>query len=102
MAIGTYFLRPCPTCGRRLEIQVRHLGRTVLCPHCRAAFLASQESRLDLQRDAVAEALLQAERFLERAESERQARVDWRSSGEEEEAGVMFDLSSLDSPRSAR
>lgn len=38
----TYFLHPCPTCGRNLEIRVQYLGRKVVCQHCRAEFTAHQ------------------------------------------------------------
>ena len=31
----TYFLQGCPTCGRRLQIRVEHLGKQVQCQHCR-------------------------------------------------------------------
>jgi len=102
MAIATFFLRPCPTCGRRLEIQIRHLGQTVLCPHCRAAFLATQENRGDLQRDAVAEALRQAERFLRQVESEQQSQEAWQATEFLDEATLSYDLSSRDSSRTAR
>ncbi len=36
----TYFQQSCPTCGRKLVIQVEYLGQRVYCTHCRSAFLA--------------------------------------------------------------
>lgn len=40
MSNATYFTQECPTCGRRLEIRVEHLGRNVVCQHCRGRFVA--------------------------------------------------------------
>jgi hypothetical protein len=37
----TYFLRDCPTCGRKLQIRVEYLGKRVACRHCHAAFEAT-------------------------------------------------------------
>jgi DNA-directed RNA polymerase subunit RPC12/RpoP len=34
------FMTVCSTCGRRLNIPVRHLGAEVLCTHCGRHFLA--------------------------------------------------------------
>ena len=38
MSRATFFLRECPTCGRRLQIRIEYLGRTVRCKHCAALF----------------------------------------------------------------
>ncbi len=40
MGTATYFLQECPTCGRSLEIRVEHLGKQVVCQHCRGSFAA--------------------------------------------------------------
>jgi hypothetical protein len=40
MSNPTYFVQECPTCGRRLHIRVEHLGRRVVCQHCRGRFTA--------------------------------------------------------------
>lgn len=40
----TYFVQGCPTCGRRLEIRVEHLGKNVVCQHCRGRFQAADPS----------------------------------------------------------
>lgn len=45
MSRATFFLRECPTCGRRLQIRVEYLGRTVRCKHCEALFEADDPSR---------------------------------------------------------
>jgi len=44
MSRATFFLRECPTCGRRLQIRVEYLGRTVRCKHCAAMFQADDPS----------------------------------------------------------
>jgi len=36
----TYFIQECPTCGRRLQIRVEYLGKTVVCQHCQGKFTA--------------------------------------------------------------
>jgi hypothetical protein len=38
---ATYFLRDCPTCGRKLQIRVEYLGKRVACRHCHAVFEAT-------------------------------------------------------------
>ena len=43
MMKSTYFVQSCPTCGRRLEIRLAYLGRTVACAHCRGEFVAAEE-----------------------------------------------------------
>lgn len=40
MSRATFFIRECPTCGRRLQIRVEYLGRAVRCKHCAAEFTA--------------------------------------------------------------
>ena len=41
MAGVTYFVQECPTCGRRLQVRVEHMGKRVACRHCNARFLAT-------------------------------------------------------------
>jgi hypothetical protein len=40
MSNPTYFVQPCPTCGRRLNIRVEHLGKRMVCQHCRGVLTA--------------------------------------------------------------
>ena len=40
----THFVQACPICGRRLQVRMSLLGRSVACPHCQAEFTASLES----------------------------------------------------------
>ena len=40
MAGITYFVQECPTCGRRLHVRVKYLGKRVACRHCGAQFAA--------------------------------------------------------------
>jgi len=44
MSRATFFIRDCPTCGRRLQIRVEYLGRMVRCKHCEAHFVAHDPS----------------------------------------------------------
>jgi len=37
---STYFVQECPTCGRRLQIRVEYLGKSVVCQHCRGRLTA--------------------------------------------------------------
>ncbi len=40
MSSSVYFVQECPTCGRRLQIRVEHLGKQVVCQHCQGRFVA--------------------------------------------------------------
>ena len=40
MSKPVYYVQECPTCGRRLQIRVMHLGKHVVCQHCLAEFEA--------------------------------------------------------------
>ncbi len=40
MPNATYFVQECPTCGRRVQIRVEHLGKRVVCQHCQGKFMA--------------------------------------------------------------
>ncbi|MDC0934721.1 response regulator [Pirellulales bacterium] len=41
MAVATYFVQGCPTCGRNLQVRVQYLGKRVVCQHCGAKFRAA-------------------------------------------------------------
>ena len=41
MSNPVFFVRECPTCGRRLQIRVQYLGKKVVCQHCQGQFVAS-------------------------------------------------------------
>lgn len=65
MANGTFFVQPCPTCGRRLNIRVAYLGRTVMCQHCRGQFTARDPaSRPSPEADPAEAIMLRAEELL--------------------------------------
>lgn len=44
MAVATYFVQGCPTCGRNLQIRVQYLGKKVVCQHCAAKFVATDSN----------------------------------------------------------
>ena len=76
MSISTYFVRQCPTCGRRLQIRVEYLGKKVACEHCQGTFVAveSGHSRGEALDDALDEsaALLRRANALLDAVAQRQ------------------------------
>lgn len=37
----TFFVKPCPTCGRNSKIAIAYLGRQVRCRHCLREFTAT-------------------------------------------------------------
>ncbi|MDO4628138.1 MAG: zf-TFIIB domain-containing protein [Planctomycetia bacterium] len=41
-----FYIQKCPTCGRRMQIQVRYLGMTLTCPHCQGRFVAQDQSSI--------------------------------------------------------
>jgi hypothetical protein len=64
MAVGTYFVRSCPTCGRHLQIRVELLNRPVECTHCTAVFIAG-ETDSGLESDwRIEQALARTQQFL--------------------------------------
>lgn len=65
MASGMVFVRPCPTCGRHLEIRIELLGREVCCRHCSAEFRATQKCETPWLDARVDRALAKAERYME-------------------------------------
>ena len=67
MSQTTYYLQDCPTCGRKLQIRVAYLGRSVVCQHCQGAFLATDPANtpeVDLTSSAI---LRRADQLLESA-----------------------------------
>lgn len=64
MAVGTYFIRSCPTCGRNLEIRVELLNRPVECTHCTAVFLASETDTGSVSERRIEQALARTQQFL--------------------------------------
>lgn len=60
---ATYFLRDCPTCGRKVQIRVEYLGRSVACRHCHAVFEAT-DPMLDTKRPSDSTILERAEQLL--------------------------------------
>ncbi len=66
MPNSVFFVRQCPTCGRRLHIRVEYLGKRVVCPHCHGKLLARDPNVGEVAKADPAEALLRrAEELLE-------------------------------------
>lgn len=69
MATGTYFVRPCPTCGRQLEVRIELLGRTVACQHCGAEFFASQRAESAREELRIEDLLARARQYIDSVET---------------------------------
>lgn len=70
MADVTYFVQACPTCGRRLQVRVNHLGKRVACRHCGAQFAACDPHSLEYPPSDSGLALLaRADQLLKRSAS---------------------------------
>ena len=39
----TFFVKECPTCGRKLQVRIEYLGREMMCNHCGGDFVADDE-----------------------------------------------------------
>jgi hypothetical protein len=66
MSSPTYFVQECPTCGRRLQIRVEHLGRSVVCQHCQGRLIAADPANSRLEPGVSPNALLRrADELLE-------------------------------------
>jgi hypothetical protein len=46
MSSPIYFVQGCPTCGRRLQIRVEHLGKKVVCQHCQGTLVAMDPANI--------------------------------------------------------
>jgi hypothetical protein len=66
MSNPTFFVQECPTCGRRLQIRVEYLGRSVVCRHCQGSLTAADPTNMRCDCNASANALLRrADELLE-------------------------------------
>lgn len=72
MPNATYFVQECPTCGRKLEILVEYLGRSLACTHCHGRFIAQHGSsaRVDAS-EANSTLLKRADALLQRVSKDR-------------------------------
>ncbi len=67
MALKTYFVQECDTCGRNLQVRVEYLGKLVVCQHCGARFQASEPTRKHPQVPGSQSLLERADKLLEQA-----------------------------------
>ena len=51
MSGSTFFVKPCPACGRSAQILLNYLGKQVCCKHCGREFAASDPAALGVLRD---------------------------------------------------
>ncbi len=61
----TYFLQECPSCGRKLQIRVAHMGRNVACQHCQKTFLATDPANAPADDLTESTLLQRADQLLE-------------------------------------
>ena len=72
MSNPTFFIQECPTCGRRLQIRVEHLGRRVVCQHCQAHLIAADPANARYNNANLGANLLRrADELLESASHQR-------------------------------
>ena len=64
MPTPTYYVQECSTCGRNLQVRVEYLGKTVVCQHCGAKFVASDDSTGDLHAEPGLSVLERADELL--------------------------------------
>jgi transposase-like protein len=79
MSYLTTFLKQCPSCGRRLEIKVRHLGKAVQCTHCRSTFTAENPSSPlgSSQENLIDQAIRDAEIYLASVDEINEVGMAW-------------------------
>ncbi len=65
MASGTFFVRDCPTCGRKLQARIELLGRDIECTHCGCVFSSTDRDRLKTSELEIDRVLAQADHFIE-------------------------------------
>ncbi|MEM9366723.1 MAG: response regulator [Planctomycetota bacterium] len=64
------FTRPCPTCGRRVDVPASLLGHGIACGHCGAEFIASAAIDSSAEGNEASDHLLdRVEEILRRADS---------------------------------
>ena len=44
MTQTTFFVKECPTCGRKLQVRLEYLGREMMCNHCGGDFIADEST----------------------------------------------------------
>ena len=72
MSASMFFVQPCPTCGRSLQVRVRYLGRSIICRHCGGSFEACDPHSAQYPpRSSRLNTLLRAEQLIEQAERVR-------------------------------
>ena len=52
MTQTTFFVKECPTCGRKLQVRIEYLGREMMCNHCGGDFIADEGASPQPQQDA--------------------------------------------------
>jgi ribosomal protein L37AE/L43A len=71
MSGATYFVRECPTCGRRLQIRLEYLGHVVACQHCNGKFAATDPALASEPVSESAELLSRVDQLLASSATQR-------------------------------
>jgi DNA-directed RNA polymerase subunit M/transcription elongation factor TFIIS len=78
MSQPVYYVQECPTCGRRLQIRVAHLGKQVVCQHCLAEFMACDPANKQLScSDSSQDLLARAEELLATVDRQQESKAEW-------------------------
>ncbi|MGY8732053.1 MAG: hypothetical protein ACKVK0_07940 [Pirellulales bacterium] len=72
MSQTTYFVKECPTCGRKLQVRVEYLGREMVCNHCGGDFLAGDSQDIFPVNDEESSGaiLLRVNELIDKADNE--------------------------------
>jgi hypothetical protein len=77
MSQPVYYVQECPTCGRRLQIRVAHLGKQVVCQHCLAEFVAADPANKAACSDSSHDLLAIADELLATVDRQQEAQTEW-------------------------
>ncbi len=76
MSNATYFVQACPVCGRRLQIRVEYLGKSVVCRHCQGQLVAADPANVRCDQPEYGSALLRRANELLESIEQRMTRSD--------------------------
>lgn len=57
--INASFAQACPACNRTLRVRRAYLEHRVICQHCKAEFVAVDESQQNMSQESWQDSLLQ-------------------------------------------
>ena len=75
MSSQPMFVQECPTCGRRVRVNVAYLGKAIQCRNCRAVFVASDPEQDSACEDSSSALLRRVDELLGIEQDERMPTV---------------------------